>query len=284
MFSSLPVPGFDSVSVLSLDISKSSTGIAVLRDGTLATSSHPLVVDDSSPHVLSLLRSALRDSIISALHLSHISNSNPSGYQPSYSFDVVIVEDVFFGNNPKTFQVLSVLNTVIDDLILEGLITCSDFVRVQSGVWKSWLSALAHDSSSVRSANDKEKVNLLLSQVGISHSGFGYQDRNDASGMVIGYLLNRAGASTTPQKKSGSLPSLSSIEFVYSESLPEGSESAVPFTDRISVSSLRRAVAGAPTSTFVTPKRVSLGVLAQKLGVTPLPLVGGYLLFRLKGQ
>lgn len=283
MFSSLPVPGFDSVSVLSLDISKSSTGIAVLRDGTLSTSSHPLVVDDSSPHVLSLLRSALRDSITSALHLSFASDSNPSGYQSSYSFDVVIVEDVFFGNNPKTFQVLSVLNTVIDDLILEGLITCSDFVRVQSGVWKSWLSALTTNSSSLRSANDKEKVNLLLSQVGISHSGFGYQDRNDASGMVIGYLLNRAGGSYPAPKKSVSLPRLSSIEFVYSESLPSGYDSAVPFTDRISVSSLRRAVASSPSSTFVTPKRVSLGVLAPKLGVTPLPLVGGYLIFRLKG-
>lgn len=164
---------------MGLDISDSSSGICIYSDGEKIVDNVGLSLsteENLSPHRETFLRYKLKKYL--------------ARYAKHMVFDVIIIEDVFQGINPATTRVLYALNTAIDELIIDGVVSCKKFLRVENGVWKSWLSVLDPESK-YKGLNDKVKVQCYLKDIGIEEFGAGYQDRLDACGMLIGYFLCR---------------------------------------------------------------------------------------------
>lgn len=164
---------------LGLDFSKLSSGISLIENGEIQTTNISLKnVDCRSDVGLSkeiFYRKALKQSLIDIMD--------------NRDFDVVVVEDVFTGENVGTSRVLYSINTVIDELIYEGIFHVKKLVRVQSKVWKSWLSKSYDGVDSLKGLNDKIKVEGYLKNLGYAEDKTkGYQDRLDATGMILGYL------------------------------------------------------------------------------------------------
>lgn len=160
---------------LGLDISKDSAGIAVFNNGEKYGYNARLKSDKTRPHDEVLMRRELKSDILEAC-------GNIKQY------NTIVVEDVFVGDNPAVARLLFALNTAIDELILDGLISCDKFLRVNNQQWKSWLYSVDVFGEST-GLKDKLKIDKCLSLLGIEASGTGYQDRLDAMGMVLGYLL-----------------------------------------------------------------------------------------------
>lgn len=117
---------------------------------------------------------------------------------------VVVVEDVFAGVNITSYRELLNLNNVVDELILEGVITTAageepELVRVQSRVWKRWIRRFVKETPNsvvhehAKYLNDKRVVRESLTAIGVPpetlEGGKGNQDRCDAAGMALGWLL-----------------------------------------------------------------------------------------------
>ena len=159
---------------LGLDISKNSSGITYIENGERIVGN--IVLDDTKGvHKEVLLRRALKTDLMELVE--------------GKEFDLIIIEDAFVGENADTVRKLYALNTAIDELILDGVCKCKNFVRVNNRQWKSWLSTV--DTCGVtKGLNDKEKVRICLEMIGITDDfSTGYQDRLDSTGLVVGYFL-----------------------------------------------------------------------------------------------
>lgn len=161
---------------LGLDISENSTGVCILENGVRDCCN--IILEDlgNKEHREVLLRRALCKDLKELLE----------GKQ----FDAIIIEDVFQGTNPLTTRLLYALNTAIDELIVDGIVKCEKFMRVSNQTWKKWLFTVDKDNIT-KGLGDKLKIEMCLSMLGIREIGPGYQDRLDATGMVVGYLLNK---------------------------------------------------------------------------------------------
>lgn len=162
---------------MGLDISDNSTGICIYSDGEKIVDNVGLTLsaeENLSPHRETFLRYKLKKYL--------------ARYAKHMVFDVIVIEDVFQGVNPSTTRILYALNTAIDELIIDGVVSCKKFLRVENSVWKSWLSTLDPESK-YKGLNDKVKIQCYLRDIGIEEYGAGYQDRLDACGMLIGYFL-----------------------------------------------------------------------------------------------
>lgn len=261
---------------LGLDISKSSTGIALVEDGEISTANLNLHVDFENPHHEALMRRQLRSGLLDTLS------------DTEKHFTSVIIEDVYASEFANTVRMLFALNTVIDDLILDGLITTDEFYRIQNGVWKRWL-ALSDPSGWTSSYNDKTRIRMLLEGLDYFDEGpkRGLQDRLDAFGMLVGFflqgLLGEEDLTALTDKRS--IVPLSNINFEYASNLedlkvlPSWQGTVTEYDARVSQMGVRKAVTIAPTGTlFVTKKRVNLGNLGTKVGLDVLPF-GGFLAF-----
>lgn len=159
---------------LGLDISESSTGICIYSEGTKFTYNFSVNLPEKSVFEEVLLRRCLK--------------SNLSRYISGKTFDVIIIEDVYQGVNAETTRKLYALNTAIDEMILDGEVGCKKFLRVSNQTWKSWLFTV--DTGGVlKGLNDKLRIESCLSMLGITEIGAGFQDRLDATGMLVGYFL-----------------------------------------------------------------------------------------------
>lgn len=188
---------------LGLDLSKTSTGIAVFNSGTVSTEAVGLHTDiDSSPYGLAMLRRELYSVLKEKL----------AGQQ----FDTVVVEDIFIGANVKSYRILAAINTVPDDLILDGVFGCKNLVRVNNRIWKHHLVK----GEGIRGFNDKQRVNEALAHRGIVISGKGSQDQLDAIGMVIGWYYSLYEKDTTT-KKGGDKYTLRDLQVQYKSNLED---------------------------------------------------------------
>lgn len=159
---------------LGLDISESSTGICIYSESTKFTYNFSVNLPEKSVFEEVLLRRCLK--------------SNLSHYISGKTFDVIIIEDVYQGVNAETTRKLYALNTAIDEMILDGEVGCKKFLRVSNQTWKSWLFTV--DTGGVlKGLNDKLRIESCLSMLGITEIGAGFQDRLDATGMLVGYFL-----------------------------------------------------------------------------------------------
>ena len=183
------------VAVVGLDISVSSTGVAVLSaDGVWVCNISVSDVEDDmggARRRLAFMEALQRVfDEVSGLGLKVLR---------------VVVEDVFVGFSAVTYRELLNLNNVVDVLALRGLLPLyqgvkaeEGIVRVQSRVWKKWIRTSVSDDGSVFDAgkylDDKGVVRESLRAVGIEPGdlggGKGNQDRCDAFGMALGWVMN----------------------------------------------------------------------------------------------
>lgn len=176
---------------LGLDISKNSTGVCLYQNGIM---------------------------ILYRIHLESkydISNSmweaemkqEFKGYLTKLvkdkEFDLVVVENTINGINAVTNKELTLLNTVFDDLVLEGVckVKKENLVRPTAVMWRKVLKDLA---GNISASNVKELTEKLLLRLGykfvIEHQDdidsikkdIGYYDICDATGMLLSYMYKKS--------------------------------------------------------------------------------------------
>lgn len=164
----LPKEGYH----LGLDISKSSTGITLVSNGSYESWNYSL--KDFSKEDLPEIKTRryLKEELQRRFTGMH--------------FTTILVEDAFEGDNPYVTRLLYSLNTVIDELILDGEITCETFKRINNQTWKSWLWGI--EPSIGKGLADKYRINACMNNLKVHFEGEGFQDKYDSFGMLLGYF------------------------------------------------------------------------------------------------
>lgn len=264
---------------LGLDISQNSSGICLYVDGIKTTFNASVEYQEGNPHAEALMRKQLKEDLLEVIE----------GRQ----LDLIVIEDVFEGSNAEVVRKLYALNTAIDDLILDGKVSCKDFVRVQNGTWKSWLSVV-DSSGEFKGFNDKEKIKGYLSMLGVVEEGKGFQDRLDATGMLIGYFLKKSeGDIEKTSKKKGIRVNLKDISSAY-EVDPDlivmeaayGEEDAkvIYINDKkLTKKSIVEYMSSDISAIFVSSNPIKIGLLADTLNL-PTIEEGGYFGFWLDSK
>ena len=241
------------------------------------------------------------------------------------SVAVVVVEAVFAGVNVTSYHELLNLNNVVDELILEGVITTAtggepELVRVQSRVWKRWIrrfvketpNSVVHENA--KYLNDKRVVRESLSAIGIPpetlEGGRGNQDRCDAAGMALGWLLRDVEELEAPaaEVEEPKVPDAEAEELKRADTSQEEANDSTLSVDvwwgvdeppkagysqreryELSATELSRAVGrgfdkvgeffcsyilGDPTAVYVV-RNASVGNYGRRLGLRPMPRLGG---------
>lgn len=256
---------------LGLDISDTSTGITYIENGERITANATL--DEKSGVFREvLLRRALKEDLRTLIE--------------GKDFDVIVIEDAFVGYNPDTVRLLFALNTAIDEMILDGICSCKKFVRVNNKQWKSWLNVL--DPSGVsKGLNDKEKIRVCLSFIGIEEYGEGYQDRLDSTGLLVGYFLQGQKSEVHGGLDKVKKVRFSDIEASYDVDTgylffgrDDLDTSKIVFTDvkKFNKKKIVDMLSADPSKIYVTESEILLGNLGDELG---LDLIdgGGYFAF-----
>ena len=258
---------------LGLDISQNSSGICLYANGVRNTYNSKVDYDKNDVFAEARMRKQLKQDLLEVI------NGN--------ELELIVIEDVFEGANAEVVRKLYALNTAIDDLILDGLVVCKDFVRVQNGVWKSWLSVV-DSNKDLKGFNDKEKIQGYLKILGIEESGDGFQDRLDATGMVLGYFLNKANGGTVAVEKKKRV-NFKDVSVVYEEDIDlvimgmaYGNEENVNVSyfegKKISKKLMIDYLTENPDMLFISKDKVNIGLLAEELGL-PIYENGGYVGF-----
>ena len=266
---------------LGLDISQNSSGICLYKNSKKFVYNSAVTYDIANPHAEALMRKQLKDDLLEVIDGEEL--------------DLVVIEDVFEGYNAEVVRKLYALNTAIDDLIIEGKVKCKEFRRVQNGTWKSWLSVV-DTNGEYKGYNDKEKIQRYLEKLGIYDEGEGFQDRLDATGMLLGYFLKGFKVNTKENLKKKALNvSLKDMDFAFEEDsdlivtyaseLSEMEETNVIFINdtKISVKKILEYMSKDISAIFITKEPVRIGLLADKLGLDVIE-EGGYFGFWLSDR
>lgn len=263
---------------LGLDISQNSSGICLYANGVRNTYNSKVDYDKNDVFAEARMRKQLKQDLLEVI------NGN--------ELKLIVIEDVFEGANAEVVRKLYALNTAIDDLILDGLVVCKNFVRVQNGVWKSWLSVV-DSNKDLKGFNDKEKIQGYLKILGIEEYGDGFQDRLDATGMVVGYFLNKANGRTVAVEKKKRVK-FKDVSVVYEEDIDlvimgmaYGNEENVNVSyfegKKISKKLMTDYLTENPDMLFISKDKVNIGLLAKELGL-PIYENGGYVGFWIDGN
>lgn len=274
-FSIIPIKGV----FLGLDVSQNSTGITLYEDGVKTQANLTLETPKNVSHREVLCRRELKKYYKELFGGKH--------------FDVILIEDAFQGKDPQVVRLLYGLNTAIDELILDGEITCDKFLRVNNKAWKSWLFRL--DTRGIyKGLEDKLRIESCLSLIGITtdHSE-GYQDRLDSNGLLVGYFNCKEIADRMDSDSHKKRISFSDIEYDYQEMDEMVIDSARGTSDeclniivideaRWSKRKMIDYLTDFPNRMYLTKNPVKLGNLGTVLGL-PYLENGGYFGFWVRG-
>lgn len=257
---------------LGLDISKNGTGVTVYLEGVKKQWVIASKYCENHPHRETLLRRSLKSQLQEILE--------------GISFEAIIIEDVYQGENPDTARKLYALNTAIDELILDGFVSCNDFQRVNNKAWKKWLSAV-DSMGTAKGYNDKLKVQMYMEMLGVrADTDANFQDKLDSNGLILGYLLHKSleGKRTKVKKVS-----FSDLRFAY---LLDTDELNYDFREttgmkRIFVDETRwtkekvvQNISDYPYAVIITENPVSLSMFMQKAtNCNSVITDGGYFAF-----
>lgn len=181
---------------LGLDISRTSTGVALFQNGILRVYRISLNAkyDKENPLWEAEMKKEFREALVKLVN--------------GKEFDLVVVENTINGVNAVTNKELTLLNTVFDDLVLEGVckVKKENFVRPAPNTWRKVLKDFAGTASA---SNTKELVEKLLHRLGYRFvldyqdepsrvkKEIGYYDICDATGMIAGYMYKRSSLNKT---------------------------------------------------------------------------------------
>ena len=123
---------------LALDIAKNHTGICMWYNNILYTLGFDLPdYDILDIHAEFNMRLNFKQKLITILN--------------NRSFDYIIVEDVYGGQNFDTTRKLLALQTVIDELLYEGVVTCKNFYRWIQPQWAKRARLILHQKGKLTS-------------------------------------------------------------------------------------------------------------------------------------
>lgn len=248
---------------LGLDISQNSSGICVYRNGVKEVYNSCVSYDKRNPHAESLMRKQLKEDLLEVIGDTIL--------------DLVVIEDVFEGSNAEVVRKLYALNTAIDDLIIEGKVQCKEFVRISNGTWKSWLSTV--DSEGIyKGYTDKEKIQGYLSMLGVVDEGEGFQDRLDATGMILGYFLkgrNHKESSIVKRRLNISINDVlvdfePDIDLITSNASYESDETNVTLISdtRLTKNKILEYLSSDLSAIYITSEPIRLGLLAKTFNLS----------------
>lgn len=252
--------------ILGLDISQNSSGICIYRNGVKTLYNSWVNYDKSNPHAEAHIRFQLKNDLLEVIKDTFL--------------DIIVIEDVYEGENAEVTRRLYALNTAIDDLILEGKVKCDKFIRVPNGTWKRWLSVV-DEKGIYKGYRDKERIQGYLELIGITDEGKGFQDRLDATGMIIGYLLCGENFSTVSDKYTS--VSFNDVEFAFEQDIDLVKDLASELSDddinvvlidesKLSKKKILSYLSSDYECVYVTKFPIRLGLLADILN---LDLLGG---------
>lgn len=112
------------------DVSKNHTGVVIWDNATQTLKEygfalHDYNINDNNSHAEIEMRTEFKQKLAAIVN--------------GKSFDFGVIEDVYGGKNYDTVRKLLALNTVIDELIQEGVCSIKDFHRVKEPTWRSGL-------------------------------------------------------------------------------------------------------------------------------------------------
>lgn len=134
---------------LALDIAPNHTGI-VIWNGQDTEEYHFVVgtFDKEDKFGEAKMRKTFKDELIKILTGKH--------------FQVVVVEDWYVGQNADTVRKLAALNTVIDELLMDGVCTYEEFYRWKESEWHKRAMSISKQKTGIR---DKLKTQALLEEL-----------------------------------------------------------------------------------------------------------------------
>ena len=176
---------------LGLDISKTSTGVALYQNGILKL------------YRICLENGYNKDDTLWESKMKKEFKENLTSIIKGKEFDLVVIENTINGCNAITNKELVLLNTVFDDLVSDGVckVDSKKLIRPFPNVWRKALKDLA---GSVTANNTKVLVEKLLHRLGfmyvLEHSEesenkkktSGFYDICDATGMLIAYMYKNS--------------------------------------------------------------------------------------------
>lgn len=176
---------------LGLDISKNSTGVCLYQNGIMSL--YKIHIESKYDISNSLWEAEMKKEFKGYL----------TKLVKDKEFDLVVVENTINGVNAVTNKELTILNTVFDDLVIEGVckVKKENLIRPTAVMWRKILKELAVNISA---SNVKELTEKLLLRLGykfvIEHQDdtdkykkdIGYYDICDATGMLISYMYKKS--------------------------------------------------------------------------------------------
>lgn len=161
------------VNILSLDVSKTSTGWVRVLDGKIEHGVFEIKVHSDN-------------GVLELVEFKNFLKSITEGV----TFDFICIEDIIGSINFKTAKILYRLNLTVDDLVHEGVIVSKELIRIDNKRWKKHLKQLSGYRSTVRGYNDDKKmVRDCLHLLGFNNEV--KQDIYDACGVLLGVLYEK---------------------------------------------------------------------------------------------
>lgn len=199
------------------DISKNHTGVVIWDKSVGYTLEYGFALndynlDDINSHAEYEMRKEFKDKLTPIVNGRH--------------FQYAVVEDAYGGNNFHTVRVLLALNTVVDELIHDGVFSVEQFYRIKEPVWRSGLRIVAPPK--MKGLNSKVEVQDALNTLGYLYythhqndapkvkKEIFFEDICDAAGMLMGIIA--ANSENRLGKKANSIKSASlQLKYVNSE-------------------------------------------------------------------
>ena len=195
-------------SAVTLDISKRSTGLGVWdgKEYTKYQITMDTVYDKTDALSEAKIRKEFKEYLTEILGGKH--------------FELLVVENVFGGENFDTVRILLALNTVADELILDGVFTADTVKKVDNKSWKMCLRKVYKVKGKPTDKYEIEEImkhlefDFALENCNLSDSQkeeIGYQDILDCTGLLCAMAISKV---MNIKIKSGKHIKMSSIEIL----------------------------------------------------------------------
>lgn len=199
---------------IGLDIAKNHTGICIWENGEIKTFGFKLINYDKSDYFAEYrMRADFKNKLRPLVEGKH--------------FEYCIVEDVYGGDNFDTTRKLLALNTVMDELIFEGVCTVDNFVRWIATEWMKYFRMIYKQRGKLKSKIETQGIleyleyDFLLRNKDLPNKqkeDIFFEDICDATAMLCGMIMKKN--CDLSLSKSISLK-LSDIKMIYIEDLEE---------------------------------------------------------------
>lgn len=176
-------------SAISIDTSKSSTGVC------LWSGSDYTLID------IHLTEEHVPNDALSEVRMRNEYKKKLGALVRGKHFEFAVQEDVFGGLNFSTTRTLITLNTVFDELVLEGVCTVGEYIKMPNTQWKKYMrlitkiSGCPEDKKEIRETLRHLEFDFLLENENLSEEekkNIGFQDKCDATAMLCAMAIMKS--------------------------------------------------------------------------------------------